>query len=201
MAEKNFIKEVKEKMKTLKADRNAELAKISTDLTAVRTEKAAAEHEIKEASETLDFEKYERAKHEAARAEFKIEMLADRYEQITRHEYLTESESDKVIDGIKEYEDRAAKKYRADIAAPLQTLAEITAAYDQDIAEAEGTMKAWTCSIHANYRSEGTTYANGTNRSDLPVPVRRTAYEGAAEAVKVRKLLQHEDIKKIIFEK
>ena len=195
---KDIITEVKKQMEKLLSERRSELARISEEISACKTDKATAEDELKKATATLDFDSYEKAKQEFVRAETKIEMLTDRYNQILKNEYLTESESDKVIDSIKAWEHELSEEYHKAIAEPIKTLQELTKKYLAGIKDAENLMRSWTNEIHANYRSETTTYANGTNRSDTPVPVRNVPYTGSQTSKAVNDFVNSMSIKKIL---
>jgi len=195
---KNVAAEVKNKIAELKSNKNAELAKISAELTAARTEKAEQHHALKNATEATNFEMYEKAKAGISKAETKIEMLEARYSQIERREYLTEKESDAVIDSLKKYENDLAAEYTKAIAEPLATLAKLTADYKAAVADTESTINVWTAEIHANYRSECTIYANGTNRSDRPVPVRQLRFEGIPTSELIETLVKNPTIKQLI---
>lgn len=196
--DKNTTAAVKEKMAALKNAKNSELAKISTELTAARTEKTEQQKALKEATENTNFEEYEKAKAGILRASTKIEMLTARYDQIKNKEFVTEKESDETIDAIKAYENELGKKYNEAIAEPLRILEKLTADYNAAIMDAENTMRIWTSEIHANYRSETTTYRNGTNRSDTPVPVRNLRYEGVGSSNLIGELIKNAIIAGII---
>ena len=197
---KTTLESVNERIGQLKSERNQELGKISEELTAARNEKKAAEHDIKTAAEKLNFEEYEKAKHDANRADFKIEMLTKRYDQIQHKEYITEKESDKVIDSLKAYEETLAGDYRNKIKEPLQQLATITADYHRIVNDVEETIKRWCAEIHANYRSESATYQDGTNRAEMPQPVRVAPYYGTPESELLATMLKRENIIAIIEE-
>ena len=141
---KNVTAEVKEKIAALKHEKNAELAKISTELTAARAEKAEQQKALKDATEATNFEAYEKAKAGIGKASTKIEMLEARYSQIDKKEYLTEKESDETLDALDGYEKVLAEEYIKAIAEPLEIIANKTAEYKAAIRDAENTIKAWT---------------------------------------------------------
>lgn len=195
---KNVTAEVKEKIAALKHEKNAELAKISTELTAARAEKAEQQKALKDATEATNFEAYEKAKAGIGKASTKIEMLEARYSQIDKKEYLTEKESDETLDALDGYEKVLAEEYIKAIAEPLEIIANKTAEYKAAIRDAENTIKAWTYEIHANYRSKTTIYPDGTNRSKTPLPYRQTLFTGIPTSEMLETLVNNPTIKQII---
>ena len=191
----NIITKVQKQIEDLKSQRRAELAKISEELTAVKAERATAESEIKAATEAMDFDSYEKAKRDASRADLKLEMLKARYRQYETKEIVSEEESDKVIASIKIYEAVLGNEYYDAITAPIKQLRALTDKYLEEIRTAENLMVQWTQDIHKNYRSETTTYEDGTNRSPRPVPVRTTPFHGLPVANTVDSFLKTQDIK------
>ena len=70
--------------------------------------------------------------------------------------------------------------YSRSLPEPLDKLATLQENYAQEIAQAEDTIIDWTGRIHENYSTRGGTFfADGTDRSPEPVPVRRLPYAGA----------------------
>ena len=182
MAKKNKAQEVQARITEMIEQKAADLDAISKKQAEARTQLEAAELAIKDATASMDLDAYEKATAAKRKAQTALDMYGGRYAQISQQEYISEEESDKVIDSLLSYEEELAEDFKKAIAEPLKTLAALQDAYANSVQEAEKTIRKWTADIHANYRVQGTTYANGTNRSDSPKPVRMTPYTGCSEA-------------------
>lgn len=179
----NVALEVQDRMKELTDQRVADLKKIHTKKEEAEEQKKKAEEDLADATARMDLDAYEKAKAAVHSAQTAIDMYAARYEQIRKLEMISEEESDQVIDSVKEYEARLEKDFMKAIAEPLKQLHQIVDEYKDTVAEAEQTLHMWEQYVHANYRSPGTIYAaTGTDRSPVPVPIRRLPYTGCKEA-------------------
>lgn len=188
---RNTLDEVKQRMAALVNRKNADLAEIWQKQSDAEQQKADAEQALKDATERMDltaYKKAEAAKKDAATA---IAMYGARYDQLQHKAFMTEKESDAVIDSILQYEDALAADFTAELSERLHDLSEMLQEYYSAVRDAEDTIREWTGSIHANFRSRGVTYyADGTDRSPNPIPVRFTAYGGCSEAALLRDYLQ-----------
>lgn len=182
MAKRNVTKEVQEQITEMVNKKAADLDAIRKKQTEVRTHLEAAELAIKDATESMDLDAYEKATAARNKAKTALDMYGGRYLQIQKQEYISEKESDKVIDSLKAYEEELAEDFKKDLVPLLKKLAVLHEAYIQAVEDTEQTMRDWTAKIHANYRAEGTVYADGTNRNDKPQPVRRIPFTGCGEA-------------------
>lgn len=183
MAKQTVVEEVKARMQEMQQKKAGELETVRQRQQEAQTQKEAAELAIREATDSMDLEAYEEAKTAKRKAQTAIDMYSGKYNQIKQQEYISEPESDKVIDSLLAYEDELAAGFKAAVAEPLKKLDELQQAYFDAVEDVEQTIKAWTGNIHANYRSEGTIYREtGTNRAPHPVPVRMTPYTGCSEA-------------------
>lgn len=189
MAKQTKLQETKERMQQMQEKKAGELNAIYERKAEAQTQKEAAELALKDATERMDLEAYEEAKQALRKAQAAIDMYGGRYDQISKQEYISEAESDKVIDSLLAYEDELAAGFKAAVAEPLKKLDELQKAYVDAVEDVEQTIRAWTSNIHANYRNNGTTYADGTNRSPQPVPVRRLPYTGCSEAHQLKDYL------------
>lgn len=190
MAKKNKAQEVQARIAEMVEKKKADLAAISNKQAEARTQLEAAELAIKDATETMDLDAYEKATADKRKAQTALDMYGGRYTQIQKQEYISEPESDKVIDELLAYEGQLAEDFKQAVVNPLKELAALHDEYSNRVHEAEDTIRKWTADIHANYRVQGTTYANGTNRSDSPKPVRMTPYFGCSEAQTLGTYLQ-----------
>jgi hypothetical protein len=189
MAKQTVVEEVKARMQEMQQKKAGELETVRQRQQEAQTQKEAAELAIREATDSMDLDAYEEAKTAKRKAQTAIDMYTGKYNQISKQEYISEAESDKVIDSLLAYEDELAAGFKASVAEPLKKLDELQKAYADAVEDVEQTIRAWTGNIHANYRNTGTTYADGTNRSPQPVPVRRLPYTGCSEAHQLKDYL------------
>lgn len=192
MAKKNLIAEIRERITDMQTTKANELKTVWEKKTQAETEKEAAELALKNATAVMDLEAYEEARAKKHKAQTAIDMYSSKHKQIETQEYISEEESDKVIASILDYEEERAAEFKADLAKLLKPAADLLATYEADIREAEDTIRVWTDSIHANYRSMTTTYQDGTNRCPKPVPVRNLPYNGCSEAAILKTFLEKE---------
>ena len=173
------LSQVKERMENLKARKAADLDVIQNKQNENKIQIEGARRAMRDASEKMDPEAYMDAKALLAKYETSSEMYAARHEQILKQEYISEADSDKVIDSLLEYEDTLASEFEASIAKPLDDLKRLLTKYQQDVAAVEEAIVDWTQNVHRNYRSQVSTYRNGSKRSETPVPVRNIPFQGS----------------------
>ena len=192
---KNVTEEVKQQIKEMREKKQADLMAINAKKAEAQTHKEEAEARLKEATEKMDLDAYEEAKEAIQKAKTAIDMYSGRYKQISQQEYISEEESDKVIDKLLEYSRQIDIQFKEDIKTPLKELKEIIEKYYQDINETEATIRKWEATIHANYSYRGRSQyydkeaGAWTDRSKTPVPVRGSVYTGCNESYKVKKFL------------
>ncbi len=187
------VEEVKARMQEMYDKKASELETVRQKQTEAQTQKEAAELAIREATANMDLEAYEEAKQAHRKAQTAIDMYSGKYDQISKQEYISEADSDKVIDSLLAYEEELAAGFKAAVAEPLKKLDELQRNYFDAVADTENTIGAWTTNIHANYRSEGTIYSEtGTNRAPHPVSVHSTPYNGCSEAHRLAQYLKND---------
>lgn len=195
MAEQNTMQKVQEQIKQLKDIRKQDLLKIQIELNEAQAELKAADLDIKKATESMDYDAYEAAIRRKNRAQFAIDMYSGRYRQLEDKEYISEEESDRVIDSLLAYEEEITAKFEENIKVPLKTLEKLQADYEQEIDAIETTMRTWQGDIHANYNTRGATMYKDektgkmTYRSNRAIPVHRTRYEGSEASQLLRDIL------------
>ena len=193
MAKQTALEITKGRIQDLQKQKADDLATVYQKQVEAQTQKEAAELAIKESAGSMNLEAYEAAVKAKDKAQVAIDMYRDKYDQINKQEYISEADSDKVIDSLLAYEDELAADFKAAIAEPLRILDNLQRTYLDAIADTEQTIKAWTDSIHANYRSETTTYnGTGSNRSLYPIPVHRMPFYGCGEATRLAEYLRKE---------
>ena len=189
MKTKNVPAEVMKRIKGLETKKAEELAAIKSKVNENAATLAEAEKEIKVATESTDLTAYQAAKQKKHNAAEAVEMYNARYTQLENKAFVTRKDSDATIDALLKYEADIEAEFIEAIAEPLADLKAIYEEYCDGVTAAETTIAAWTHRIHANYRSAGTTYADGTNVSPVPVPVHRTPFEGCKESVLVKNFI------------
>lgn len=189
---KDIVKETQARIQELKDKKKAELEHIDNELKAAAQEYEAACKELKDATENTDIEAFGDAKKKQREAKNKKEMYSARYDQLEKKEFVSEEESDKVIDSLLNYEKELAEDYESKVAQIVEELEGIHTEYMARVAATENTIKDWTSGIHANYRSNVTTVYSetGTNRAPYPVPVHYIPYTGCAKSASVNKFIE-----------
>lgn len=182
MKTKNTPAETIKTIESLEKKKAAELAAIADKINENNKALAEAKKAKQNATESTDLTAYQDAKKKEAEANAAIEMYVARYTQLERREFVTTKESDETIDALLQYETDIAAEYIEAIAGPIAEIKKAHADYIGAVKAAEDAISAWTHRIHANYRASGTTYADGTNISKTPVPVRNAPYFGCEES-------------------
>lgn len=188
MKKTNTLEEVKTQMKELKDRKSSDLNKISQMQKEVRENIDAAFLAMKNAAEVMDVEAYEKAQKAKDKAHTAFDMYRERYKQIAEQEYISEAESDKVIDSLLAYEDQLEADFKEASAEILRKLNDLLNEYLGAVQDTEQTLTAWQEDIHANYNTRGSTAyydeftGTHTNRSPKPVPVHPLGYVGCSEA-------------------
>lgn len=189
------LENVKIIMAELQSKKAAELETIQQKQDELRPQIEEAEQEMAQATTVMNVDCYEDAKARLQKLNSALELYRGRYDQIKRQEYITEEESDKVIESLLEYEKTLAADFKAAVVAPLRQLSETLAAYQDKVADTERTLTRWQREIHAYYRSSSSSRidkATGkrTNRMEHPVPVHVMPYSGCAEAHRLGEYLR-----------
>ena len=191
----NVTQEVKQRIKEMTEKKQADLSAINEKREEARTRKEAAEARLREATELMNLDAYEEAKADISKAKTAIDMYSGRYEQLRQQEYISEEESDRVIDSLLAYEDQLQSNFLEDIKEPLKNLLDITNSYFDAVEDTERTIRTWEATIHANYSTRGRTgffdksTGRYTDRSKTPVPVRSSIYTGCKEAHQLKEYL------------
>ena len=202
MAKNTVLQEVKARMQDMQDKKAGELQAIHARRTEAQTQKEAADLALKEATERMDLEAYEEAKTARRKAQTAIDMYAGRYNQIKQQEYISEEDSDKVIDSLLEYEEQLAEDFKKAAAAHLKQLEALLKEYKAEVADIENTLIKWQKDIHANYNTRGATSyydeftGQYTGRSKDPYPVHNHIYTGCVEAQRLYDYLKDEKLVK-----
>lgn len=198
MEKKNALEQAKARTEELIRARNEQLADIEQKLAAARAEANTADQATKAATIRTDVEAYFKAKGERDRAAAAVEMYTARAAQLQNSEIISETESNAVIDSLLKYEQDITAEYLAKLKKALGELYAIQKEYTDGVQDTENTIARWTSEVHPNYRSMYATYANGTNRSDRPIPVRPVQYSGCPECHAVHEFFGMSVIEKMM---
>lgn len=183
MAIKNKTKEVKDRINEMLEKRNEDLKIIEEKEAEARAELHSINEKLKKAADNFDADTYKTASTEKREVDLTLEMLRDKRNIIQSQAYITEKESDAVIDSLLKYEDDLAAEFEKSIAEPMQKLTEIYKKYGAEILETESTITLWTNKIHAYYKT------TAGQRSEKPQLVHRLPYTGYARAERLRSFL------------
>lgn len=194
MAKKDVLQEVKDKMKAIRESRAAELELIQKKKAETIKSIEHIDAEIKSAVERIDIDAYETAKAKSASAHAALDMYNARYDQINKHELISEEESDNVIDTLLDYESQLDDAFKTAIKQPLQTLHDLLKAYMDTINDTENTIIQWESGIHPNYRNSNALFTkSGSGRADRPIPVHRIQYTGCEIAMRINTFLNQNE--------
>ena len=188
MAKTTVLQEVKKRMKEMLDTKAAELETVRRKQQEALAQREAADLAISAATASMDLGAYEEAKAAKRKAQTAWDMFTAKYKQLAQQEYITEQDSDKVVDSLLEYEEQLAEDFKAEVAVHLNALADLLKNYQAEVKDVEDTLDGWQRDIHANFRTRGLSSfvdsftGERTDRSTQPVPVHRTAYVGCSEA-------------------
>ena len=181
MSEKKetVLEKVQNQISELIEKKESDLLTIEEKIAEASAKAAEAERDIKAASAEMDVTAYRRAKDTYTLLQNTIEMYSEKRRQINEQEYMSEKESDSVIDSLVEYERGLAADFSAAVAEHLIEIRNILEIYRNEVAATESTITTWCSQIHHNYRTIGTSYGE-TGRAKRPVPVHLTPYRGCS---------------------
>ena len=184
------LDKVKKQIRDLQENRTKQLLEINSKQEESQARLHKAEKAMRDATEVMNLEAYEQSKAEVDKANIALEMYKDRYAQISKREYISEEESEKVIDSLLDYEKDLESEFISAIKKPIEELQEIHRKYTSEVDETEKTLRTWTNDIRKNYSTRGRTTridesGEVTDRSDKPVPIRITPYYGCDESVMI----------------
>ena len=189
MKTKDIPAETMKRIEGLEKKKADDLAAISERIQESERALEDAEREIKSATERTDLTAYQAAKQKEADATAAIEMYSARYTQLESKSFVTRKESEATIDNLFKYEKDIEAEFIEAIAEPLARLKAIHKEYTDGVRAAERAIAEWTRRIKPNYRSATAIYADGTNISPVPVPVRNVPYNGSDDAELVGRFL------------
>lgn len=175
---KDIVKETQQRINTLVAQKEVEVKSIQQEIDAANAAYEKASQDIQDAMAATNLDAYEEAKRAQLAAKSKREMYSGRLQQLNAYEFVSEQESDDLIDALLDKEREIEADYEQKLAKVIEDLKAVQAAYEQAKGETKTTIDRWTWLIHKNYRTRGlSSYvdeATGerTDRSPIPVNVR-----------------------------
>lgn len=189
----NIAATVRERMDALLSNKASELGIIDEELAKAQADSEKAAQAARLAAEATNLDDYEAASNAYHNAEMRREMYEARRSMLSEMDFLSESESDSVIDSLLQYENDLRKEFEAAVKTHIAALRKLYKEYRKNIVNTESVIMDWTTSIHANHRTFGrTTYADGTSRSQEPVPVHGTVFLGGELAERLYAYLKKE---------
>ena len=162
---------IRNQIDQLIADREREIGEIDQHIAVAKSEKAKGEAALQCAIETTNQKNFDSAKSQIAAAESAIEMYSARREQLINKAFISEEESDKVIDSLLAYKTERDGEFIAAISAELSTISKLVSEYDSAYKAMTNTVRDWESQIHANYRNPIVSYPAGVTPQRKPVPV------------------------------
>lgn len=204
MAKQTVLQEVQASIKEMQDKKQAELDKIAEKKEEARQQIEAAAQAMNAATEQMDVEAYEEAKTAKRKAQTALDMYNGRYSQILAQEYISEEESDKVIDSLLSYERELVAEFEKDLAEHLLAIRSMLDSFNTDEARTRNTIALWQESIHKNYRTLGRTLYTDpetgaqTTRSKTATDILKYAQMGSKAANAVRDFLKEDDIKRLL---
>lgn len=190
------LEKVKAKMQELMDKKEKELQDIRQMQAETNAAIAVAEKQMQSAAEKLDNDGFVQAKRERQAAADKLEMLNRREAQLVTREFLTEGESDAVIDSLLEYEGELEAEFKKAVEVHLEGLRGLREKYLEAVEDTEKTISTWTNEIHRNYDTRGSVHftdaetGRQTTRSATPVAVHPLGFHGCHAAELVGDFLQ-----------
>lgn len=202
----NTIEQVSRKIRQITEVRQKDLEGLAALGGEAREELNKATEELEAAARDMDEKRYQEAEKKREAAALRLSMCDAKYKQVRDQKYVTEAESDEVINSILEFEQQIADEFTAKSKLLLGDLREMLADYLQKVNEAEGVLQRWTSQIHANYSTRGMTSfidpvtGERTDRSASPVPVRPNKYTGCEQAQVISNFLGSKRLRHVLGE-
>lgn len=183
MSKKNTdtVTEVKTRIDKYVADREHEVAEIDQHISEAEESKATAEADLQAAIGATNQADYNSAKEAIESAQNVIDMYTERRAQLIGKEFISEAESDAVIDSLLEYKKDSDAALVAALVEECAKIRTIIDKYKGEYKDMYDTIRTWEGEIHPNYRRFGVTYAPGHEPKD-PCPVHIPQMHGAVGA-------------------
>ena len=196
MSKTEYLKTVKDKIKEIEAMKAKDQATVKTELVKARELIDAAENEIQIAVAKMNADAYQDAQDKKRKAETLYKMHSDRNDQITNKLYISESESDGIIEGLLDYEEQLAADFRVAAKDLIGKLSELCDSYSAAVSDTENTIHKWESDIHPYYKSPWSSRllpdGTRTDRMEEPCPVHRIPYRGCSEFLTIDEFIRQD---------
>lgn len=200
LAVKNTAKEITQRIDDMQNRKKQDLEEIRARQGEARARLAKAKQDIDGAAAVMDLDAFRRAQDSAKQEETALAMYGRRYQQIEGKEYVSEEESNAIIDSLLDYERQLEQDFEKALSSQIRDLTRLRDKYTQDIQETERTLSRWTSEIYPNYRAESATRmlpdGTRTNRMEKPVPVHTSEYKGGGECAILSEYLKRTQLNK-----
>ena len=199
------LQEVKQQIKEIMKKKHDDFAKAQEMFDAAKSALEKASEAKEKATAEMDLETFHTATADAEKAQAELEMYEGKLKQLEQQKYITEAESDAVIDSLLDYEKKIMTDFETAVASVYEDLDKLLTNYKHEIKEIEATLHYWEKHIHANYLLYGNRRIDKETgrrlgRKDRPQPIRPFIAKnmGGATAKRLEALLRAEkDYKKI----
>ena len=195
----NVTAKVKQQIMNLTKCREDEMDGLRKNLSDSQRELKEAQDRAEEATRRTDLKEFQTAQEEIKQASTAVDMYNRRIQQLNGQEIVTEADSDAVIDSLLKYEKDLDAEFREAIREPIAILRKMQEEYQRAILDTEDTIRTWSRSIRANFRTFGRTTridkttGEQTDRSERPVPVHMVPYDGVRVSKEIREFLEDYD--------
>lgn len=174
--------EVRQQMRKLRDQKTSELAEADARLNEARMAVQEARTRSEEMTAIMDLDGYTKAQEDLKKATIAEQMYKGKIDQLQAKRYITEAESDAVIDSLLAYEDTLGQSFETILGTKLKELKKAMDSYRTEIQNVEDLITEWCGSVYPNYRSATSTYTdadgNTTNRFPTPRPVHLVPFTG-----------------------
>lgn len=178
---RDTIEEIRQKADVILEDKAIELKEINAKINNISQELSEMHKDLSKAINDTNEAEFKKISKKITELDNTLLMYHTKREQLQRNEFISESESDAVIDRLLSLQDENADCYSEELKPHLEAVLEISKKYWDDMIAIESLITHWSAHIHANYNTRGKVIKNGSTRMDYPVPVRTVAYMGCKE--------------------
>lgn len=175
------INEVKNKAHSILEDKTTRINEIDKKINDLSIELSEHHSMLAKAMDETNEKDFKKESRKISELEDTLLMYHTKKEQLSRNEFITEKESDAVIDNLLELQEENAIDYSKEIETHLHAILDISREYYKNMLDIESLITLWCNQVHANYNSRGKVVINGSTRLPYPTPVRTVSYQGCKE--------------------
>ncbi len=187
------VDEARQQMQSILTTKANDLTEAETRLQEASVAVQEAQRRSDDMTAVMDLAGFEAAQDELKKAILAEQMYRGKLTQLEKKKYITEEESNAVIDALLAYEDELGQAFEDTLRTKLMELKTALDAYKTEIRNTETTIDEWTGNVFPNYRSKSSTYTGPdgqrTNRASSPQPVHPLPYTGNSASQKVHEFL------------